>query len=43
VANRQTAEQLAAVIRPHPTYMEGMTEAVESVSGMAVHVIRGKA
>jgi dihydrolipoamide dehydrogenase len=42
VANKQTAEQLASIIRPHPTYMEGMTEAVESVFGMAVHVIKGK-
>jgi dihydrolipoamide dehydrogenase len=39
IANKQTAEQLASVIRPHPTYMEGMTEAVESVSGTAVHII----
>jgi dihydrolipoamide dehydrogenase len=42
VANGQKASQLASVIRPHPTYMEGMTEAVESLFGTAVHVIRGK-
>jgi dihydrolipoamide dehydrogenase len=42
VANKQTAKQLASVIRPHPTYMEGMTEAAESVFGTAVHVIKGK-
>lgn len=33
-----TAEQLAAVIRPHPTFCEGVTEAAEEVNGMATHI-----
>lgn len=33
-----TMEQLSAVIRPHPTFNEGVTEAVEAVEGHAIHV-----
>lgn len=32
-----TLEQLASVIRPHPTFNEAVTEAVEDVLGHAVH------
>lgn len=33
-----TVHQLASVIRPHPTFTEGVTEAVEDVLGTAVHI-----
>lgn len=39
IANKLTVEQLASVIRPHPTFTEGVTEAVEDVDGKAVHVV----
>lgn len=38
IVNGLTAEDLSKVIRPHPTYGEGVTEAVEDVFGAAVHV-----
>jgi dihydrolipoamide dehydrogenase len=38
VASKLTAEDLASVIRPHPTYVEGITEAVEDYFGTAVHM-----
>jgi dihydrolipoamide dehydrogenase len=34
-----TSKELASVIRPHPTYSEAITEAVEDVEGMAIHLI----
>ncbi|MBP1756660.1 MAG: hypothetical protein H6Q59_3058, partial [Firmicutes bacterium] len=34
-----TVKDMAAVIRPHPTYSEAITEAVEDVEGMAIHLI----
>ncbi|MEM1484734.1 dihydrolipoyl dehydrogenase [Oscillospiraceae bacterium PP1C4] len=37
VANRLTKEQLASVIRPHPTFCEAFTEAVEAADGQAIH------
>lgn len=42
VANRMTAEQLIKAIRPHPTYNEGVAEALEDVYGMAVHIMPKK-
>lgn len=39
IANKLTVEQLASVIRPHPTFTEGVTEAVEDVDGKAVHIV----
>lgn len=39
IANELTVEQLASVIRPHPTFAEGVTEAVEDVDGKAVHIV----
>ena len=33
-------KQLAAVIRPHPTYVEAVTEAVEDLEGMAIHMAK---
>ncbi len=38
IVNGLTVSQLAAVIRPHPTFCEGVTEAVEDVHGMAIHL-----
>ena len=37
VANGLTQEQLASVIRPHPTFCEGITEAAEAAEGRSVH------
>ena len=34
-----TVKEMAAVIRPHPTYSEAITEAVEDVEGMAIHLM----
>ena len=39
VVNGLTAEQLLASLRPHPTFMEGVTEAVEAAFGHAIHVM----
>jgi dihydrolipoamide dehydrogenase len=38
VANKLTAGELASVVRPHPTYVEGISEAVEDLFGLAVHM-----
>lgn len=38
IANQLTAEQLARVVRPHPTYVEGISEAAEDFAGMAIHM-----
>ena len=38
IVNGLTCAQLASVIRPHPTFCEGVTEAVEDVHGMAIHL-----
>ena len=37
IANGLTGRQLASVIRPHPTFCEAVTEAVEAASGKAIH------
>lgn len=39
IVNRLTTKDLASVIRPHPTYSEAVTEAVEDVEGMAIHLL----
>ena len=39
LVNKLTVTQLAAVIRPHPTFTEGITEAVEAAMGMAIHTM----
>ena len=38
IVNGLTCAQLSSVIRPHPTFCEGVTEAVEDVHGMAIHL-----
>lgn len=42
VANKLTVGQLASVIRPHPTFSEGVSEALADVLGEAVHVLPKK-
>ncbi len=38
IVNGLTCAQLVGVIRPHPTFCEGVTEAVEDVHAMAIHL-----
>ena len=39
IANGLTVKELSTVIRPHPTYSEGITEALEDVYGHAIHIM----
>lgn len=34
-----TRQQLARTMRPHPTFCEGITEAVESAGGLSIHTM----
>ncbi len=38
IVNGLTAQQLASVIRPHPTFCEAVTEAVEDTHATAIHL-----
>ena len=38
IVNKLTSKDLARVIRPHPTFTEAVTEAIESSHGMAIHM-----
>ena len=38
IANKMTAEEFISVVRPHPTYVEGLTEAAESLFDLSIHV-----
>ena len=42
IAQKLTSTQLAGVIRPHPTFTEAVTEAVESAHGKAIHLAPAK-
>ena len=42
IVNKMTFKDLTRVIRPHPTFTEAVTEAVESVRGMAIHMAPAK-
>lgn len=42
IVNGLTVSQLSAVIRPHPTFTEAVTEAVEDVHGEAIHIVPKK-
>ena len=42
ISNKQTAEALLKAIRPHPTYNEGVGEALEEVIGEAIHIMPRK-
>lgn len=37
IANGATKAQLLKGMRPHPSYSEGITEALEAVDGMSIH------
>lgn len=39
IVNKLTVKQLSAVIRPHPTFAEAVTEAVEDTEGRAIHTM----
>lgn len=39
VKNGLTSAQLLSALRPHPTFAEGITEAVEAAHGQAIHVM----
>lgn len=39
IANGLTVEDLSSVIRPHPTYLEGVTEAIDDVYSKAIHML----
>jgi len=38
IVNKLTITQLSSVIRPHPTFTEGVTEAIQAAVGTAVHI-----
>lgn len=38
ISNGLTREQMAGVIHPHPTYMEGIWEAAEDAQGQSIHM-----
>ena len=42
IVNKLTSKELSSVIRPHPTFTESVTEAVESAHGMAIHLAPAK-
>jgi len=42
IVGGMTFKDLASVIRPHPTYSEAITEALEDVAGMAIHLMPKK-
>lgn len=42
IVNGLTTKDMSCVIRPHPTYSEAVTEAVEDVEGMAIHLVPKK-
>ena len=39
IVNGLTLKDLSAVIRPHPTFGEAVTEAVEDAMGIAIHLM----
>ncbi len=42
IAKGMTTSEVASIIRPHPTYSEAITEAVEDVEDMAIHLLPKK-
>lgn len=40
IVHKLTAEDLMKVIRPHPTYIEGITEAASDIYKKAIHMLR---
>lgn len=39
ISKKLTYKDIASIIRPHPTYEEGITEAAEDIDGMAIHLM----
>lgn len=39
IANKLTPHELSKVVRPHPTFVEGVSEAVEDVENLAIHMM----
>ncbi len=39
IVNELTVKDMKAVIRPHPTYSEGITEALEDIHGQSIHLM----
>ena len=39
IANKLTVKQMLRAVRAHPTYNEGVGEALEEVFGEAIHVV----
>ena len=37
IANGMTADQLGRAVRPHPTYLEAVGEALDALEGMSIH------
>jgi dihydrolipoamide dehydrogenase len=42
IVNKLTVHQLSSVIRPHPTFTEAVTEAVEDADGRSIHMMPKK-
>ena len=42
IVNKLNKHQLAAVIRPHPTFGEAVTEAIEDLDGLSIHAAKKK-
>lgn len=42
IANGLTAEEMHRAVRPHPTYEEGITEALADILSGAIHLMPGK-
>ncbi len=39
IAHGLKSDEIGGIIRAHPTYYEGITEAIEELSGMAIHML----
>lgn len=39
IASGMKGDDIGEIIRAHPTYYEGITEAIEDISGMAIHML----
>lgn len=39
ITNRLTVDDMLKTVRPHPTYSEAITEALEELEGQAIHVL----
>ena len=42
IVNKLSKKQMQAVIRPHPTFGEMVTEAVDELDSMAIHIAHRK-